>query len=198
MPEYAVAAVEWLGVVGVFLAMLVVAPELLMPFLGYAAYQSGEGPLPALIAGSLGGTTGSTLIYAAARLVDGERVRRWIVHGGRWQLLREHDLEAIDALFQRHGGALVLFGRFIPTVRSLVSVPAGLLPMPWGRFLLFTLLGTTAWNAVLMGGGYTMGANWEALTEALGTYGAIATAVTIAAALIFTLRRLRGATLGKR
>ncbi len=166
-----------------------------MPFLGYAASQTHIHPFAAMLAGSIGGTLGSTLIYAAARFADGERMRYWATRGGRWALFQNQDIEAVAALYRRYGWAIVLFGRFVPTVRSIVSVPAGLLPMPLLPFVLFTFLGTAAWNTLLLAAGYWTGANWDGLSEALGTYGAIASTAVFAVAALFLLHRARAVLL---
>ncbi|MBK1734159.1 hypothetical protein CKO15_02450 [Halorhodospira abdelmalekii] len=176
--------------------MIVFAPETVMPFLGYAAAQGAYHPLAMLVAGSLGGTLGSTLIYAAARWLGRERLIEWLSYGGRWSLFYERDVIAIDRLFQRYGVAIIFFGRFLPTVRSVVSVPAGLLPMPLPKFVFFTFLGTAAWNAVLVAGGYLAGANWERLVEYLGVYGTLAAFACGVAVIAFVLVRLRNLTLG--
>ncbi|MFP4649172.1 MAG: DedA family protein [Halorhodospira sp.] len=191
MPELILQAVDLLGWIGLFLAMIVLAPEAVVPFLGYAVYQAEITALSALSATSLGATLGSTLIYVAVRAIGSERVRAWVERGSHWHLIREKDLAAMTATFQRFGGVIVFFGRWVPTVRSLVSIPAGLLPMPITPFVVLTLLGTTAWNALLLGAGYLTGSNWERLEAYLGTYGTAATTLVIAAALVFILLRLR-------
>ncbi|BAU56984.1 DedA family protein [Halorhodospira halochloris] len=195
--EIIIEILEHLGLIGIFIAMIFIAPETLMPFLGYAASQGDYHPLAALAAASLGSTFGSTLIYYAARWLDRERMIWWLTLGGRWYLFKRSDIAAMDKVFSRHGALIVFFGRFLPTVRSVVSVPAGLLPMPMPKFLLFTFLGSTAWNSLLVLGGYTAGANWERMVEYLGTFGTLITFAFIALIIGFVLFRLRTLTLGK-
>ncbi len=191
MPELIIQATDALGWVGIFAVMLFAAPEVVMPFLGYAVYRAEADPLCVLSAASLGATLGSTLIYLAIRAVGGERVRAWVHRGSRWHLIDEDDLAQVNAAFLRYGRSIVFFGRWVPTVRSLVSVPAGLLPMRLAPFLAFTFLGTALWNGVLLAAGYLAGSSWDRLEAYLGTYGTVATALIVAAAAGFVLLRLR-------
>jgi membrane protein DedA with SNARE-associated domain len=73
-------------------------------------------------------------------------------------------------IFERYGKGLVLTGRMIPGVRSLISLPAGIKNMGWGSFLFFTIIGTTMWNIILAGGGYYLGEHWERILEWLDSY----------------------------
>lgn len=191
VPELIFHWMDLLGWVGVFGLTIVLAPEMVMPFLGYAAFKGEIHPVAALIAGTLGGTSGSTMIYLAARLPNGERLRGWITRAEQWRLFQQRDVDAVAGFYRRYGLAAVLFGRLIPTVRSVVSVPAGLLSMPIGSFLSFTLLGTAISNALLITAGYAAGTNWEHLVERLGVFGAAATTLLLALLVIFVLLRLR-------
>jgi membrane protein DedA with SNARE-associated domain len=89
---------------------------------------------------------------------------------GRWFLLSEADLDRALQAFGRHGEAIVFFGRLIPIVRSLISLPAGMQRMPMGRFLFFTTLGASIWTAVLTGVGVVLGANWEQVLDIARRY----------------------------
>ncbi len=189
-------AVERLGYLGLGVAMLALAPEFLMPFAGFLANQSQLNLLGVIIAGTVGGTLGSTILYLIARRVGERRVRRFFQRRGRFMLLRETDLDTVLDVYDRHGEILVLAGRFVPTVRSLVSLPAGLLPMPFPRFLLFTLVGTGLWCAVLAVGGYLMGAQWRLLESWLGFYGATVFSLILLAIGLFALQRVKEAVLG--
>ncbi|MFO8155380.1 MAG: DedA family protein [Pseudomonadota bacterium] len=173
------------------LAALVFPPETFLPLLGFLA-QQGEASLPlALLASTIGGTASSSAIYLLARTIGCARFRRLLAGPGRRLRLKAHDLDPVLDLFGRHGSLLIVTGRAIPTVRSLVSVPAGLLPMPPTRFLLLTLLGTSLWNSLLVVAGYLLGAQWELLAPWLGAYGAGAAVTLIALAGWFLWRRNR-------
>ena len=96
----------------------------------------------------------------------------------RLPLVEEEDLARAAAAFRRYGPAVVFFGRFLPIVRSLVSLPAGAQHMPLGRFVLLTAAGSAIWNTILVGGGYLLGTQHERLEAVLGyvdyvVYGAL-------------------------
>jgi membrane protein DedA with SNARE-associated domain len=189
--DTATGAVERLGYWGLGVSMLAVAPEFLMPFAGFLAQQGSLHLLGVIVAGSLGGTLGSTVLYLFARHVGELRVRRFFQRRGRFLLLRETDLDVVLDIYDCHGDWLVMAGRFVPTVRSLVSLPAGLLPMPFARFLLFTFAGTSLWCAALGISGYLLGAQWQVLEPWLGVYGTTAVSLVLLAAAAFMLYRLK-------
>ena len=77
-------------------------------------------------------------------------------------------LDEAERWFRRRGWLMVLGGRCIPGVRSLVALPAGVLRMPRGQYIVLTLIGSTIWNALLIGAGYVLGAQWERVSDAIG------------------------------
>ena len=98
---------------------------------------------------SLGGTLGSTAIYCAARMVGKQRVLELTRKQGKKILLKTSDMEKIEYWYSRWGGLIVFFGRWLPTFRSLISIPAGLSGMQALRFILLTFTGTLIWNTLL-------------------------------------------------
>jgi membrane protein DedA with SNARE-associated domain len=83
--------------------------------------------------------------------------------------VREADLDRADAWFDRYGEAVVLLERMVPGVRSLVSIPAGLAEMPFKRFVVLTVLGSGAWDTLLIGAGWQLGENWYRLSGVVGS-----------------------------
>jgi membrane protein DedA with SNARE-associated domain len=158
------------GYVGLALLMIVAAPELVLPFAGFLVAR-GELSAPGVLAASAAGAMlGQGLIYSFAKTVGQARVRAFFRRYGKWLLLSESDLDAALQVFGRLETAAVVFGRAVPTLRSLISIPAGLKPMPLGRFLFLTTLGTVLWNTLLLYAGMLLGQNWGTLTEVLETY----------------------------
>ena len=104
-------------------------------------------------------------------------------------------LDQAERWFRRRGWLMVLAGRCIPGVRSLVAFPAGVLRMPRGQYVRLTLIGSTVWNALLIGAGYALGAQWERVADAIGAVSTpllIAVVLFAAGALIWrALRRYR-------
>jgi membrane protein DedA with SNARE-associated domain len=175
-------AVTEAGYAGIAIVMAIetvfppIPSELVLPLAGFQVARGTLGFVPALGASTLGAVLGALLLYAIARV------------GGRPLVLKLHpllriterDMDRADRWFDRRAFALVLFGRMVPGVRSLVSVPAGLSEMPLWRFLAATTLGALAWNAALLGAGALLGAQYERVE---GYVGPVSTAVMVVVVL---------------
>ena len=98
--------------------------------------------------------------------------------------VKEADLDRAEGWFGRYDDAVVLFGKMVPGLRSLVSVPAGMLRMPLWRFSLLTALGAAVWDALLLGAGWYLGANWERVAGVVGPVSAAVLAVALVAAAV--------------
>jgi membrane protein DedA with SNARE-associated domain len=111
---------------------------------------------------------GNILWYLAARALGIQRlepiVRRW----GRWITMSWAEVKRAERWFAQHGTFFVFLGRLLPTVRSLVSIPAGLLKMSFRRFMLASTLGTAGWTALLAGAGFKLGENYRDIDKFLG------------------------------
>jgi membrane protein DedA with SNARE-associated domain len=95
--------------------------------------------------------------------------------------VKEADLDRADEWFDRYGGVVVLFGRMVPGVRSLVSIPAGLSEMPLGRFILLTALGSCVWNVLLISVGRLLEENW---IQVAGVVGSVSNVVLVLLAIV--------------
>lgn len=159
------------GELGVFLLVFIetvippIPSELVLTLAGWQS-EVGRMSLPLTIAAAtLGATLGSLVLYAiGARFGEA----RALALMARLPLVEEEDLTRASAAFRRYGPAVVFFGRFLPIVRSLVSLPAGAQHMPLGRFVVLTAAGSAIWNTILVGGGYLLGTQHERLEAILG------------------------------
>ncbi len=131
------------------LLSIVSAPEIVIFVFYETIAQSVFHAFLMMIAISIGGTAGSTAIYLAARLVGQKRCLDLLGRHGRRILLKSSDLESIIFYYEKWGGLIVFFGRWLPTFRSLISIPAGLSGMALWRFMALTFLGTLTWNFIL-------------------------------------------------
>ncbi|HEY9550100.1 MAG TPA: DedA family protein [Kiloniellaceae bacterium] len=135
--------------------------EVIMPIAGYAASR-GDLSLPlAVLAGAFGSLAGAWLWYGIGHWLGAERLKAWAGRHGRWLTLSPRDVDRADEWFDRHGGKAVLFGRMIPAVRTLISVPAGIAGMPTVPFLIYSTVGTLVWTGALAGLGYALGDQYE-------------------------------------
>lgn len=182
------------GLAGLILVENLVPPipsEIILPLAGVAVERGEFTFLLAVAAATLGSVLGALLIYTIARRGGLPLLMRY----RRVLRLSERDIERGDAWFDRYGAWIVVGGRLIPGVRSLVSVPAGLSEMPVLRFAALTALGSAVWNSALIGVGWGLGENSEAIGDAIGSLSRVILVATVLAvvALVVWLRRRRRA-----
>ena len=163
--------IDWPGVV-VLMALetviFLIPSEAVMPFAGWLLIKDkGLGPEWILLAGVLGGigsTIGSLLFYYVGYLGGRPIIARW----GKYVFISEDDLVKGERFFARWGIAAVFFGRFVPLVRTFVSVPAGLARMDLKIFVIYTLAGSIIWATFLAFLGYQLGENYEQIRDYMG------------------------------
>jgi membrane protein DedA with SNARE-associated domain len=180
--------------VGIFLLMTLesmVAPipsELVMPFAGFLIFTGHFGVVPVMVASTLGSILGSLLSYGMGML--GKPV---VLRYGRYLLLNPHHLEWTEQFFLRHGGKTIFISRFIPVVRHLISLPAGLARMSLIPFVLYTAVGATLWNGFLTYLGIRLRQNWWIIQKYTHILDYFVVAVLIAAGvyLIWKMKQAR-------
>jgi membrane protein DedA with SNARE-associated domain len=152
--------VEKLGPVGVGLSILaetVIPPIPSEAVLGLAGVLINEGRMsvvPVILFATLGSVLGAIFFYYLGRALGPRRSHAFL---DRLPLVETEDVDKTFAWFERHGRSAVFFGRMVPIVRSFISVPAGVVKMPLGQFLVFTTAGSLIWNSVLIGLGVALG-----------------------------------------
>jgi membrane protein DedA with SNARE-associated domain len=181
-----------LGYPGLFILIvlestMVPIPSLLvMPFAGFLASQPDSGfSLPViLVINSVGALTGSLLSY----WLGASGGKPLLLKYGKWVFVRPKDIEKTEQYFQRHGGATVLIGRFLPVVRHLISIPAGIARMPLTKFLTQTFIGATIWGGGLMVLGYVLGSQWESVASQAKKVDLLIAGVILVAILAIVIR----------
>ncbi len=179
-----------LGYAGIFFLMMtesMVFPtpsELVMPFAGFLAAQGRFSFALVILFSSLGSIVGSLISYALG-YYGGNRL---ILKYGKYLLLDEHDLKKTEEWFARRGERTVLISRFIPVVRHLISIPAGIGKMDLKKFCIYTLIGATLWNTFLAYLGYLLGENWAEVRH-YSEYISIPVAILILIAGAYTVYR---------
>lgn len=134
-----------------------VPSEVVMPFAGFLIVQGKFTAFGAVLASSLGTILGSLIGYYMGKFGGYPLVHRF----GRYLLLDPEHLELTVKWFHTHGNATIFFCRFVPVVRHLISIPAGVGGMNLAKFSIYTLLGGTMWNAFLLWLGVKLGEKWE-------------------------------------
>ena len=110
---------------------------------------------------------------------------------GRFAFLSENDLDKAEEWFARYRGLAVFIGRFVPVVRSIVSIPAGYNGMPLAQFIVLTAAGTTLWCAILAGAGWILAENWPLVRSTMSQYERLVLLLAVLLVLSFLGWRLR-------
>ena len=172
-----------LGYAGLALLMVAetvfppIPSEVVLPLAGYLVQQGDFTFAGALVASTAGSLIGALALEEAARHGGRPFAERFV----RFAHQDPAKLDDAERWFRRRGWLMVLGGRCIPGVRSLVALPAGVLRMPRGEYIVLTLIGSTIWNALLIGAGYVLGAQWEHVADAIGR---LSTPLLVIAALV--------------
>ena len=124
-----------------------------------------------IIAATLGSVIGAIALYFIGKIFNKERLKK-IVSGkiGKILRLKEKDIDMADEWFDKKGNITVFFCRFVPIVRSLISIPAGMSEMPMKKFLIYTTAGSLIWNAALTIAGSIVGENWTSIVDIMDQY----------------------------
>jgi len=131
-----------------------------------------------LLAGTVGSVIGNYFWYALGRKFGYRGLKPFVDRWGRWLTVDWQDVEAITRFFHDRGGWVIFVFRFMPSFRTIISLPAGMAKMPRWRFLVATSAGTTIWNIILAGAGIMLDRNFEQLDRYVGPL-AIATMVAV-------------------
>jgi membrane protein DedA with SNARE-associated domain len=198
--------VDRLGGIGVglliFLENLVppIPSEAILPLAGFRARTGALGLWVAWPAATLGSVLGAFALYGLGAWLGYDRLHR--LAGERWFVLTsQKDLDRGQRIFDRHGGKMVLLGRCVPLVRSVVSIPAGISRMPLPRFLALTAIGSGVWNALFIGLGWILGEHWDRVQGRLGPVSYVLVGLAVAGLVWLAVRKARersGETAGTR
>ena len=180
-----------IGYPGIVLVMAIenifppIPSELVLPFGGALSAKGDMNFWGVVAAGTAGSVIGALVLYTVGYFAREAGVRRLVAAYGKYLFVSETDLDRAADWFERYGEAVVFFGRLIPIIRSIISVPAGYTRMNLGRFLLFTTLGTLLWSLLLTYIGRVLGENWESITEFTGPYQNATLVVLVVAVIAF-------------
>jgi membrane protein DedA with SNARE-associated domain len=193
---FAVACLDATGYYGAGFLMALesmifpVPSEAVMPFVGFLVADGKWSLELAIFATSLGSVIGSLLSYTMGYYGG----KPFILKVGRFLLLNRHDLTRAEEFFNRRGGTLTLFiSRFVPVIRHLISIPAGMGKMPLLPFLGATLVGATLWNSFLLVCGMYLREHWKVVQSYSHQVDIVVVAVLLLGAIFFIKTRYKKA-----
>lgn len=202
MAEWIQYLMERMGYPGILLLMVLenlfppIPSELIMPLAGFSAAK-GKLSLPLVILmGTLGSVIGTLPLYYIGRAYGEKKLMAWADRHGKWLTLSGQDIKKADDWFDRHGAGAVLFGRMIPGIRSLLSLPAGMSDMPLPRFLIYSAIGSALWSGLLGFAGFKLGENYQVVEKYVGPSSRYILAAVVIAAVWWVLKRRRGQARG--
>jgi membrane protein DedA with SNARE-associated domain len=195
--EWAIRTMESLGYVGIGLLMFLenlfppIPSELIMPLAGFTVAQGKMQLVPAIVAGVLGTILGAFPWYYLGKLLGENRIKRWIDKHGKWLGISSEEIDKSQRWFYRHGKKAVFFGRLVPGIRTLISLPAGFSNMPMPQFLIYSTLGTIAWVGFLTIAGYKLGEHYDLVDQYLAPVSKIVLVLVVIAAIVWIIRQRR-------
>ena len=173
MFDWVVGTIEGSGYAGIFFLMVLenifppIPSELIIPLVGFAAAEGDLNIVLAILAATLGAVVGAIPWYVLGRAFGLERVKKLSEKHGRLTTMSPSDVDLAQKWFDKHDGAAVFVGRLIPTVRTLISVPAGVARMKLPPFFIYTALGSAVWTTLLALLGYVLQSQYTLVEEYL-------------------------------
>lgn len=192
MQEIITEVMDAWGYLGIFILILVenifppIPSEIILSLGGFMTTQS-EMTVPLVILfATLGAVIGAFILYGIGRLVNKDVIARWLDgRVGKVLGFKPADVDKANEWFEKKGNITVLFCRCIPIVRSLISIPAGMSKMKMLPFVLYTVVGTTVWNTILVVAGHFLGEAWHKVADIVDKFGNVVLVVIILLVVAF-------------
>lgn len=193
MESWITSIMEQFGYFGIALLILLenvfppIPSEVILTFGGFMTTKSELTIVGVVIASTIGSVVGAVVLYWIGRILNVDRLERIIEKWGKYLRLTKEDVRKADAWFDKYGPWTVFFCRFIPLIRSLISIPAGMSGMNQWLFLLLTTLGTLIWNLVLVIVGAKVGDNWHQIVNYMDVYSNFMYAIIAIGIIVFII-----------
>lgn len=208
MQEWIIEMMNQFGYLGIALLIAIenifppIPSEVILTFGGFMTTYSEMNVWLVILSATIGAVGGAIILYGVGRLIQPARLEK-LLSGkiGKILRLKPSDVKKAQGWFDKRGKTTVFFCRFIPVVRSLISIPAGMAKMNMGIFLVLTTIGTAIWNTVLVWLGVAAGASWEKIVDYMGIYSKVGLVLLVIAlvivVLVFYKKRLSKQKAGK-
>lgn len=171
LTEWIISIMEQLGYFGIALLMFLdnvfppIPSEIIMPSAGYSASQGQLLLMGVIVAGCIGSLMAAAILYWVGYKFNHDSIFRFVDRYGKYLFIKSSDVKKSLDWFECYGHRIVFFGRMIPAVRSLISIPAGMSRMPFWKFMFYSSLGTIIWTTFLACIGFYFGENQALMQE---------------------------------
>lgn len=195
--NWLITLIERIGYVGVFASMFIesffapIPSELILPFAGFLSNQGTMNIFLVIIIAGLASSLGSLPFYFLGYLGNEIVLNKFIGKYGKYFFISSKDVEKGVHIFKKYGKGVVLFGRLIPIVRTVISFPAGLAKMSFISFYIYTLVGSTLWSAFLALSGYYLGTQWEVVYVWVEQYQNVILLIGVFTLLVYIIHKIR-------
>jgi membrane protein DedA with SNARE-associated domain len=198
LTEWIISIMEQLGYLGIALLMFLdnifppIPSEIIMPSAGYSASQGELLLAGVIIAGCIGSLVAAAILYWIGYKFNHDSIFRFVDRYGKYLFIKSNDVKKSLDWFEHYGHRIVFFGRMIPAVRSLISIPAGMSHMPFWKFMFFSSLGTIIWTTFLACVGFYFGENQALMQNIFSQVSHFIIIVVIAIIIWILYRRHQG------
>jgi membrane protein DedA with SNARE-associated domain len=190
MQEWIVAILDQFGYAGVFLLILIenvfppIPSEVILSFCGFMTTTSNMSVFLVVVYSTLGSVFGAILLYKIGSKLNNQSIRQIINKYGKILRLKLRDVDKTMDYYKKYQRKTVFFGRMIPMIRSLISIPAGMSKMNMLSFIILTAAGSAIWNTLLVNAGAFLGNSWKDIAKYISTYSVVIWTIIISVSLI--------------
>ncbi|WP_394522098.1 DedA family protein [Lacrimispora sp. JR3] len=176
MQEWIINTMDQFGYLGIALLIAIenifppIPSELILTFGGFMTTYTDMNKWLVVLFATIGSVVGACVLYSIGLLLPVEKLELLINKWGHILRLKRADIKRAEGWFEKRGTSTIFFCRFIPLIRSLISIPAGMAKMHMGKFFVYTTLGTFIWNIVLVFLGAFAGSRWELIVKYMDVY----------------------------
>ena len=194
---WAEGVINQMGYFGLSLVMFLenvfppIPSEVVLPLAGNLTNSGDFSMFGVVFWGMIGSLLGAYLFYGLGVLFNEDKLRRFVEKYGKWAMITVEDFDKAIEFFDKYGPFTIFFGRMVPIVRSLISIPAGMHRMKLLPFTLYTIVGTSLWNIILAVAGKILGPQWPKVIEWIDVYQNIVIVLILILVVWFALTRVK-------
>jgi membrane protein DedA with SNARE-associated domain len=192
--ESVIEKIGYLGVallVGLESVIPVIPSEIVQPYAGFVARRDDMSVVIMVIVATIGSVVGSLIMYGIAAAIGPSRLHSFIGKYGKWIGISSAELVKAESWFDRRANATVLFGRCVPLIRAVISIPAGFRRMKILPFTIYTAIGSLMWNIFLIGAGALLGDQWDRISKYISAFQWVVVLAIIVVLARFVISRVK-------